>query len=210
MMHHNYPFPSADIFFWIEESRKKDVSESAIREELQRRGLQNSEIESALAPGATVCYIAENSTEKINFYTPTQIAIFGIILGLPAALYMAHENSVEVRKQDRMTKHVTRLGTAYLVWIAAACAAFLLLALGRYVFGTVPVFLAFLFANILFTLLLRAHVIAHQEPFRKDADKRDECAPADTMIPFGIGLLGALVVYGIIINSLVWIAMLLQ
>lgn len=205
MMHHNYPFPSADIYFWIEEARKKDVSESTIREELVRRGLSNEEIEQAVAPGAIVCYIAENSTEKINFYTPAQISVFGMLLGFPAALFMAYQTSIEIRRQDRMIKHITRFGTAYLVWVACVIALFLLLALGGYQFGTVPVFLTFFFTNILFTLFFRARVVANQGPYRLDAEKRDESAPADTMIPFGVGVLGALVVYGMITHGLVWI-----
>jgi small-conductance mechanosensitive channel len=190
MMHHDYPLPPPETLAWIEEGRRKGVAEQTIVQELQRRGMSAAAIAAALAPGATVCALAESSVEKISFYTFARMTLYGCVIGFLAAWFMVRRNSQALRGQDRMGRSLGWMLPAYLL---------LMVVMGFVVRALLPVaHLSFGFWTVISMKMVAIHVIGTllfvsrarraQQPFADDAMQRDEYAPADLMIPFLFGV----------------------
>ncbi|MBP9748588.1 hypothetical protein KBD18_00120 [Patescibacteria group bacterium] len=208
MMHHDYPLPPPETLAWIEEGRRKGIAEQIIAEELQRRGMTAEAITAALAPGATVCAIAESSVEKISLHSFSRMLLYGCLLGFPAAWFMVRENSQALRGQDRMGRLLAALLAPYLLVVVAIgfCLRLLLpllhIPLGFWTLVTIKL----IGLHLLATLLLVRRATRAQQPFCADALQRDEHAPADLMIPFLFGIIGlcaevALVATGSLLGS---------
>lgn len=196
MMHHDYPLPPPETLAWIEDARRIGTPEGFIREELARRGMDAEAIAYALAPGATVCAIAESSTEKIPLHPFSRMLLYGAVLGFPAAWFMARENSRALRGQDRIGRWcLIRFLVSY--FFVLCTLGFLVWLFGRMTgtSGDLWTFVPFvvLAMHVSATAILWLVARRAQEPFRADAAGRDELAPADLMVPFGFGLLGLFV-----------------
>ncbi len=192
MMHHNYPLPPPETLAWIEEGRRKGIAEQVIIQELQRRGMAAEAITAALAPGATVCALAESSAEKISLHSFSRITLYGCLLGFPAAWFMMRQNSQALRGQDRMGRKLSWILAPYLLVVVA---------IGFFVRTLLPLLhIPLGFWTVIIIKLIGLHVVATvllvgrarraQQPFSDDAIQRDEYAPADLMIPFLFGLIG--------------------
>lgn len=209
MMHHNYPLPPPETLAWIEEGRRKGTPEQMIVDELRRRGMADEAIRAALAPGATVCALAESSVEKIPFHPFFKILLYGCVLGVPAAWWMVRENSDAVRGQDRAGRTLHRFVPLYFLLLVLI--GFVLRGVSTVLFPAIGfwtmVIVKMLGVHCVCTLLLVRWARRLQDPFYQDALQRDEWAPADAMIPFGVGLLGiavevALIAVGALLYTL--------
>lgn len=197
MMHHDYPLPAPEILDYIETSRRADVPEEKIKAELETRGLAEAEIAAALAPGATVCSLAESSPEMIPLHSFGLVLAYGIFLGAPAALAMARHNSRALRGQDRLARTLKMFLIGFCLYFIAAVAALALAAFaGVKIYAGLTALLIFI-GNLAFSLVIHSRVRRAERAFREDAQNRDELAPADVMLPLFIGLVFIAVAYGL-------------
>ena len=187
MQHHNYPTPAPEHLAYIEAARRADVPEKNIELELIKRGLTAADVTAALAPGCTVCDIAEHSTEKIRLYSPLRMTLYGLLFGYPIFWWMGWKNSLALRGQDRMLGRLRRFGFLFLAWMIGMTA--LLGALhDRMILGTWLPTTVFVVSSLCAVIFMRIRVQVYHLPFRLDAQQRDELAPADLMIPFFLGV----------------------